>query len=128
MPTSSRLDRTLDFIALWSHRDIEAILARMAPDCVYHNMPWLPLTGHEAIRDTLAGFIGSAEKIDWQVRHAAETARGVVLTERVDRFLIKGTWLEMPVAGTFEWRDDLIVHWRDYFDSAQFQAAMASLE
>jgi limonene-1,2-epoxide hydrolase len=31
------------------------------------------------------------------------------------------------VSGTFEWRGDLIVHWRDYFDSAQFQAAMAAL-
>ena len=34
---ASNLDRTLNFIALWSRIDMEAILSEMAPDCIYHN-------------------------------------------------------------------------------------------
>lgn len=123
---STNLDRTLDFIALWGSIDIEAILARMAPDCFYHNIPWPPLVGHDQIREGLAAFLSGARQIDWQVSHAAESAQGVVLTERLDRFLIGDRWIELPVMGTFEWRDGLLVRWRDYFDSAQFQAAMAT--
>lgn len=124
---TSNLDRTLDIIAVWSRIDLDAILAVMAPDCLYHNMPWAPLQGHAAIREGLAAFLSGAQAIDWRVHHAAENADGVVLTERVDRFLINGQWIEMPVMGTFEWQAGLLTHWRDYFDSAQFQAAMASI-
>ena len=124
---ASNSERVRHFITLWNSRDLEAIMAAMAPDCFYHNIPWPPLIGHEAIRQTLEMFVGDAEAIDWQVHHIAENAEGAVLTERLDRFRIKGQWLEMPVMGVFELRDGLITHWRDYFDSAQFQAKMAEI-
>jgi len=124
---ASNLDRTLAFIASWSRIDLEAILAEMAPDCFYHNVPWEPFIGHDAIRAGLQSFMSGAEAIDWQVRHAAEDSQGAVLTERLDRFLIGGKWIEIPVMGTFEWENGKIVRWRDYFDSAQFAAAMAVL-
>ncbi|WP_313806853.1 limonene-1,2-epoxide hydrolase family protein [Sphingobium sp.] len=120
-------ERISNFIRLWETRDLDAILAVMAPDCIYHNMPWPPLVGHDAIRQGLAMFVTDAEAIDWQLHHMAEGAEGVVLTERLDRFRIKGSWLEMPVMGIFELQDGYITHWRDYFDSAQFQAAMAAI-
>ena len=65
--------------------------------------------------------MGMASKIDWVTHQIAESADGSVLTERTDRFLIGETWLELPVSGTFEVRDGLIVAWRDYFDMQQFQ-------
>ena len=120
-------DQVLAFIDIWGHRDLDAILAAMTDDCFYHNIPWPPLVGRDAIREGLAMFVGDAEAIDWRVLHVAETSDGAVLTERLDRFLIKGQWIEMPVMGTFELRDGLIARWRDYFDSAQFQQAMAAL-
>ncbi|NWK97878.1 limonene-1,2-epoxide hydrolase [Sphingobium lactosutens] len=120
-------DRVLAFIELWSRRDLDAIVAAMTDDCFYHNIPWPPLVGHDAIREGLAMFVGDAEAIDWRVLHVAETSDGAVLTERLDRFLIGGQWIEMPVMGTFELRDGLIARWRDYFDSVQFQQAMATL-
>lgn len=118
-------DHVLAFIDLWNRRDLDAILAAMAPDCIYHNIPWAPLSGHAAIREGLSLFVADAGAIDWQVRHIAQGADGTVLTERLDRFLLGEQWLEMPVMGIFVLRDGLITHWRDYFDSAQFQAAMA---
>lgn len=96
----------------------------MAPDCVYHNMPWDPLVGHVAIRQGVTTFVSDASEIEWRVYHIAQGADGAVMTERLDRFLIKDEWREFPVMGIFELHDGRITHWRDYFDSAQVQAAM----
>lgn len=125
MPTNQ--DHVLAFIALWNRRDLDGILAAMAPDCVYHNIPWAPLVGHDAIREGLSLFVADASAIDWQMVHIAQGADGAVLTERLDRFLLGEKWLEIPVMGVFELRDGLVTHWRDYFDSAQFQAAMDAM-
>lgn len=124
--STTNQDRVLAFIELWNRRDLDGLLAAMAPDCVYHNIPWAPLVGHAAIREGLSLFVADAAEIDWRVLHIAQGADGLVLTERLDRFLLAGQWLEMPVMGIFQLRDGLITHWRDYFDSAQFQAAMAT--
>ena len=73
-----------------------------AEDCVYHNIPIEPARGLQATR-------------------VAETEAGVVLTERTDRFEIGGSWIELPVMGSFELRGGKITAWRDYFDLAQLQ-------
>lgn len=124
---ASNLDHVLEFIDAWSRLELEPILGAMTEDCFYHNMPWPPMVGQVAIREALAQFMAGAEAIEWQVLHVGETRDGAVLTERLDRFLINGKWIEIPVMGTFELRDGLISRWRDYFDSAQFETAMASL-
>jgi limonene-1,2-epoxide hydrolase len=51
----------------------------------------------------------------------AETPGGVVLTERTDRFRVRGKWIELPVMGAFALRGGQIAEWRDYFDMKQFQ-------
>ncbi len=48
-------------------------------------------------------------------------------TERLDRFLIDGKWSQFSVMGIFELQDGRITHWRDYFDSAQVEAAKATV-
>ncbi len=45
-------------------------------------------------------------------------AGSVVLTERLDRFVMGGKTVELPVAGVFEVSDGKITAWRDYFDMA----------
>lgn len=121
------LDTVLSFIDLWNSRDLDHILARMTEDCFYHNIPWPPMNGLAEIRSGLEMFVRDAEQIEWIVHHAAETEDGAVLTERTDRFLLKGQWLEISVMGTFELRDGKIARWRDYFDSAQFGAMMTAI-
>jgi limonene-1,2-epoxide hydrolase len=41
-----------------------------------------------------------------------------VLTERLDKFVLGGKTVELPVAGVFELKDGKITAWRDYFDMA----------
>ena len=61
------------------------------------------------------------------VRQAAsgDNNAGVVINERVDRFNMGGRWVELPLAGVFEIKNGKIALWRDYFDLATFQKAMA---
>jgi limonene-1,2-epoxide hydrolase len=123
MPSNTEIVRA--FVDSWATRDLDAILAQMTEDCFYHNMPWAPQTGHAEIRAGLEPMISAATQIDWVLLHIAESAAGVVLTERFDRFEMGGKWMEVPVMGTFELRDGKIAAWRDYFDSALVNAAMA---
>jgi limonene-1,2-epoxide hydrolase len=112
-------------IAAFNAADLNRIIDHFADDAVYHNIPVAPVTGRAAIRGVVQGFMGMASRVDWQLRNMAVTATGVVLTERVDRFLIKGKWVELPVMGAFEVAGDKITAWRDYFDMNQFQTQLA---
>jgi limonene-1,2-epoxide hydrolase len=114
-----------DLIDSFNVGDLDRIMEHFGNDAVYHNMPVAPVFGPKAIRDVLQGFMGMASKVDWQVRNLVEGDDGVVLTERVDRFLINGRWVELPVMGTFEVAGGKIVAWRDYFDMNQFQSQLA---
>lgn len=125
-PMSTPSERVQALIDGFNGNDIDAVLACFATDAIYHNIPMEPLQGHDAIRAGLAAFMGSASAIDWQVRSSAELGNKV-LNERLDRFLIGGQWLEIPVMGTFEVENDRITHWRDYFDLATFQQQMAQI-
>ncbi len=110
-----------DFIDACNANDVERVMTFFTDDCVYHNVPIDPVTGPDAIRGVLTGFMGMASEIDWVVHNIAESSGGTVLTERTDRFLIGEKWLELPVMGTFDLRDGKICGWRDYFDMQQFQ-------
>jgi len=116
-----------DFIAAWSTGEIDRIMDFFHEDAVYTNVPIDPPNrGVAAIRQTIETFVGMAEAIEFVVHASAENpTTGVVMNERTDRFLIGGKWIELPVMGVFELRDGKISAWRDYFDLAQFQQAMA---
>jgi len=118
---SANLETVRSFIAAWSRNDLDEITSYFAEDCVYHNMPIEPARGLEATRVMLKGFSSMATRVEWVLHQIAETASGVVLTERTDRFEIGGRWVELPVMGSFELRGGKITAWRDYFDLAQFQ-------
>jgi limonene-1,2-epoxide hydrolase len=77
------------------------------------------------------GISAAADEIDWVIlRHVAQGS--VVMSERVDRFRVGETWLELPVVGVFELAGERIRLWRDYFDlqtyRQQRQALLGSAE
>ena len=45
--------RVREFCDAFARRDVKEILGRMTEDCVYHNLPIAPLTGHAAIEPLL---------------------------------------------------------------------------
>lgn len=116
------------FIEACNANDLERILSFFDPGCVYHNIPVPAVKGTDAIRGVLQGFMSAASEVDWVVHHIAEASDGTILTERTDRFLMSGRWVELPVMGSFELRDGRIVAWRDYFDLQQFQKQLPAAE
>lgn len=106
-----------DFVTAWSRRDADELLGYLADDAVYHNMPMQPVQGHDSIRAVFDFFLPGSTEITWDLLHMASKG-DVVFTERVDRFMISGKEIALPVAGVFEIRDGKIAAWRDYFDMA----------
>jgi len=108
------------FCDAWSRRDAEELLAYFSDDAVYHNIPMAPVEGKAAIREVFGMFLPPSERIEFEMRNIA-AAGDVVFTERVDRFVLAGRNVELPVAGVFELKNGLITAWRDYFDFATWQ-------
>jgi limonene-1,2-epoxide hydrolase len=113
------------FIAAWERRSVDDLLALMTPDVRYLNVGMPEMIGHDQIRAALTPFIGAATVVRWTVHHIAETASGVVLTERTDVFEMGPRNVTIPVMGVFEFEGDKISAWRDYFDVPAFQQQMA---
>lgn len=119
----SAQDRVTAMIDAFNRMDLDGIVACFAEDAVYHNIPMEPVQGTAAIRAVLEGFMGAATEVEWEVLNSVSNG-GTVLNERVDKFKVNGTWIALPVMGTFEVTNDRITAWRDYFDLNQFQTQM----
>ena len=112
-----------DFIAAWNARDFGRIAALLAADVFYHNVPLEPLRGRDAV-DRYLRKMEHCEAIEWRLLNVAADGP-IVLTERVDEFVIRGVRVSLPVMGAFEIRDGEITAWRDYFDLASYRAQLA---
>lgn len=111
------------FCEAWKSRDPDRIVALMSEDCFYHNVPMEPVVGRPAIAGFIRSFLGDAQTVEFEILAIAETADGVVLTERVDHFDYGGRRMSLPVMGSFRLKDGLVTRWLDYFDMAPFAAA-----
>ena len=109
-----------EFCAAWGRKDVRELCGFFAEHAVYHNIPMGPVTGKAAIAQAIGMFLPGAETIEFEMVHLA-AAGDVVFTERMDRFVIAGRDLELPVAGVFELENGLIKAWRDYFDIGMWQ-------
>ena len=106
-------------------RDVEAVLALCTDDVEYENVPMSVMHGHDEIRSMLGPFLGSAERVEWEVLAQVEDG-DVVMNERVDRFWLPGgSTIELRVAGIFRVSDGQVALWRDYFDLASFTEQMS---
>jgi len=105
------------FCAAFARRDSTELLEFFADGAVYHNMPMAPVTGKDAIKGVLDMFLAPAQSVEFVMLQIADSG-DVVLTERLDKFVLGGKTVELPVAGVFELKDGKITAWRDYFDIA----------
>jgi limonene-1,2-epoxide hydrolase len=105
------------FLAALESFDMDRVLALVAPDVVYQNVPLAPARGVAAFAKQMRGFARLAEKFEVRMHHIAANGP-MVLTERTDTLVIRGARAEFWVCGTFEVQGGKIVLWRDYFDWA----------
>jgi limonene-1,2-epoxide hydrolase len=92
------------FCEAFARRDVDELLGFFTPDAVYHNIPFGPVQGHDAIRATLETFVPGSPEIEFEMVHLASDGP-VVHTERIDRMTFNGNPVELPVAGVFEVAD-----------------------
>ena len=93
-------------------------------DVVYHNIPLDPVVGVDATLAFIDAFFGMCDSLTIETLHLA--VRGdVVLTERMDTFIVGDRTAPLPVMGTFELRDGKIAQWRDYFDLGQITTMLS---
>lgn len=97
-------------------RDLDAVCALVTDDIEYDNVPIGAVHGPDGVRSVLSGGVtAAAEQVEWVVLN--QVASGdVVMNERIDRFLVDGRWIEIPIAAVFRVRDGRVCLWRDYFD------------
>ncbi len=103
-----------DFSAAWTNGDLDTIAAMFADDAVYHNIPFKPIEGKEAILATIGSFIDGSEIVF--ETHNQVASGNIVMNERTDTITTDGNNVALPVMGVFELTDGKITAWRDYFD------------
>ncbi len=108
------------FIEACVRADPNEFAGYFTEDAVWSNAPWEPVSGREAIRDTLRRGAQQMRALPWDIRHIVADG-DVVLTERVDHFMLGETQVSVPCMGIFELRDGKIAAWRDYWDLRQFE-------
>lgn len=103
-------------VAACEARDLDAVCALVTDDIEYDNVPIGAVHGPDGVRSVLSGGVtAAAEQVEWVVLN--QVASGdVVMNERIDRFLVDGRWIEIPIAAVFRLRDGRVCLWRDYFD------------
>ena len=87
MPSAEQVVR--DFCAAASTRDPQVLRGFFADDVVYHNIPMEPAEGIEATMAVIDMFVNMCEGLEFEIHHLASDGE-TVLTERTDRFTIKG--------------------------------------
>ena len=113
-----------EFIEAWSRLDPEELAGYFADDGVYHNMPIGPVSGRDNVEEFIRGFVGSWTETTWEILNLFSSG-GLVIAERLDRTRAGEKSVDLPCVGVFELEAGKIKIWRDYFDLATYQRALA---
>jgi limonene-1,2-epoxide hydrolase len=98
-------------LSAWATLDADNVLAHFSDDAVLVD----PIRGLDEIRPTIEGYVKRMDYADIEVLNVAVND-GLVMVERVDRFVYDGRNVRARCMGAFELEGDEITAWRDYFD------------
>lgn len=104
-----------EFLRRACELDLDGAAELLGEECRYENVPFHRAHGKVRIQRDLGLFLKPVQGFEVEMRNVA-TAGEVVLTERVDTFVVRGQRIAIPLMGTFVVRGARIVEWRDYFD------------
>ena len=125
---SGKTRAVLNLVEAWARRDMDFMMAQFTDDAIFENVPMDLIVGKDAIRAANQAFMTMYREAPWEIHHMVETPDGTVLTERSDIFVLNdGRRAVSRVMGAFTVNDDnLIAHWRDYFDLADWNRQMGA--
>ena len=114
-------------IEAWRAKDIDGVLALMDEAVVWHFAAAAepPAIGKAGARKLLQRMSGDIAALRWRVFDYAQTADRLFV-EGVDEYdTIDGVTIAAPFAGVLEFKDGLVVAWRDYVDVGVLAAQRA---
>jgi limonene-1,2-epoxide hydrolase len=127
MSASENIALVRRFFEACARANPDEFVAYFTEDATWWNAPWDLVKGREAIRETLRRGAERMTALPWQILHIA--AEGdIVMTERVDHFLVGQSRVSVPCMGVIELRDGKIAAWRDYWDLRQFERQLSAAE
>ena len=112
-----------EFIQACVRADPDEFASYFTEDAIWWNSPWPPVKGRDAIRETLRRGSQKMAALPWEIRHIVADGN-VVVTERVNHFLVNNKKVSVPCMGVFELQSGKIAAWRDYWDLKQFEAQL----
>lgn len=120
----SNLETVLEFIEAMHLNKRAGILSFFDDESVFNNVPMGVVRGAEGIWSVLGPLHEIVTSVEYVVHSIGESAQGVVLTERTDRYQLEDRLVEFPVMGSFHVEGKIIRQWTDYFDLAQCMGQM----
>ena len=114
-----------EMIDAWNALNWERVYTLFAKDGVLHSVMHEPSVGRDAIRKRLHYIEQGVERIELQITHMG-VIDGVVFMERVDDFHFNGRHGRVPVVGVLEIDGGKIQEWREYYDRATLERAVAA--
>lgn len=116
MPSSDPNRSTVvEFLAALRDQNYEQAMGYVTDDVVWHNVSLPKIRGKRALTRAVALADKLSIGFDVQFHNISGDGR-VVLTERTDALSVGRFRCEFWVCGVFEFRDNQIAVWRDYFD------------
>jgi limonene-1,2-epoxide hydrolase len=114
----SRIDQFLALIEAWKAKDLERVLDSLHEDIVWHFAAAAapPIRGKAQARRFLTRFAAEVSEVRWRLFDYAQS-NDRLFVEGVDEYDSKaGVRIAAPYAGVIEFKDDLVIGWRDYVD------------
>jgi len=109
------------FFEAWVARDPDRLTAFFAPDGSWREANREAASGPDEIHAVFEMQVGYGSDFSFEFKKL-EAVGDTVFTERVDRFVVNDTPMEVPVAGIFEFdAQGRIAAWRDYYDWAHLE-------
>jgi limonene-1,2-epoxide hydrolase len=127
MNTSGNIALVRRFFEACARANPDEFAAYFTEDASWWNSPWKVVKGRKAIRETLLRGAERMTALPWEILHIAADG-DIVMTERVDHFLVGQSHVSVPCMGIIEVRDGKIAAWRDYWDLRQFERQLPAAE
>jgi len=119
--------RLQQMIVAWQAKDIDKVLTFLHDEVVWHYAagPMPPVRGKATAAKLLGRFTADMHGIQWRIFAHAESGDRLFV-EGVDEYTsADGKRIAAPYAGVLEFKDGLIIGWRDYVDIGVIAAQKA---
>jgi len=104
-------------IEAWRQQDVDGVLQCLHKDITWNNSGGLrsPIQGKSAMEKVLREMAQGIAESRWRLFDYTEAGETMWM-EGVDEFIqTDGTRIAIPYAGVLEFKDGLIIKWREYF-------------